>query len=299
MDNNHHQVWHFDDLQPTPEEAWDSLRNFLSLGHEDIEAMVQTVEPLFAHGPEVVANTYDYLQQNEETAVILGWEDEPDPKHLAERRRFFTIWMARLLGFDLSHDLARYLFRAGQKHAGHGPRQVHVPERYVTGSISLINSAFAKILHEEMGGDPVVAPALAGWNKMLTLHLHLMLLGYQVAREWDRGEFAVPLQLYGKMRALANRPVLQMTVPESATLDLVMHRFFEYFPESRPMICDIVWKDQMRDDSSGRPWLTVRPGYQVRPDWRVLVNGRNARYEDGLQTVIRPGDTVSIFPPGR
>ncbi|NLF63267.1 MAG: MoaD/ThiS family protein, partial [Chloroflexi bacterium] len=120
-----------------------------------------------------------------------------------------------------------------------------------------------------------------------------------VAREWDRGEFAVPLQLYGKMRALANRPVLQMTVPESATLDLVMHRFFEYFPESRPMICDIVWKDQMRDDSSGRPWLTVRPGYQVRPDWRVLVNGRNARYEDGLQTVIRPGDTVSIFPPGR
>ncbi|NLF66186.1 MAG: hypothetical protein GX579_16470, partial [Chloroflexi bacterium] len=221
MDNNHHQVWHFDDLQPTPEEAWDSLRNFLSLGHEDIEAMVQTVEPLFAHGPEVVANTYDYLQQNEETAVILGWEDEPDPKHLAERRRFFTIWMARLLGFDLSHDLARYLFRAGQKHAGHGPRQVHVPERYVTGSISLINSAFARILHEEMGGDLVVAPALAGWNKMLTLHLHLMLLGYQVAREWDRGEFAVPLQLYGKMRALANRPVLQMTVPESATLDLV------------------------------------------------------------------------------
>jgi molybdopterin converting factor small subunit len=291
--------WHFENLQPTPEEAWDSLRAFLSLGRDDIEAMVQTVEPLFSHGTEVVANTYDYLQQNDETAAILGWEGEADPKHLAERRRFFTIWLARLLGLDFSHDFARYLFRAGRKHAGHGPRRVHVPERYVTGSISLINSAFARILHDEMGGDSVVAPALAGWNKALTLHLHLMLLGYQVAREWDRGDFAVPLQLYGKMRALAQGPALRMTVPPSATLDLVMHRFFEYFPESRPMVCDVTWKEQERDDSSGRPWLTVRASYVVRPDWRVLVNGRNARYENGLQTALQPGDTVSIFPPGR
>jgi molybdopterin converting factor small subunit len=150
-----------------------------------------------------------------------------------------------------------------------------------------------------MSGSPVVAPALAGWNKVLTLHLHLMLLGYQVAREWDRGDFAVPLQLYGKMRELAHGPVLQMTLPESATLDLVMHRFFDYFPQSRAMVCEVVWNENVREDGSGRPWLTVRPGYQVRPDWRVLVNGRNARYTDGLQTALRPGDTVSIFPPGR
>jgi molybdopterin converting factor small subunit len=65
------------------------------------------------------------------------------------------------------------------------------------------------------------------------------------------------------------------------------------------MVCDVVWKEQERDDSSGRPWLNVRPGYLVRPDWRVLVNGRNARFEGGLQTAIHPGDTVSIFPPGR
>jgi molybdopterin converting factor small subunit len=291
--------WHFIDLHPTPESAWDSMRSFLSIGRDDIEAMVATVEPLFRNGPDLIAGTYDYLQHNEETAAILGWEGEADPQHLAERRRFFTIWLARLLGFDLSHDFARYLFRAGQKHAGHGPRKVHVPERYVTGSISLINSAFARILHEEMGGDPVVAPALAGWNKLLTLHLHLMLLGYQVAREWDEGDFPLPLQLFGKMRQLAPQPTLHMAVPTSSTLSLVMHRFFNYFPQTRTMICDVAWNEQERDDSSGRPWLTVRPSYQVRPDWRILVNGRNARYEAGLETAVRPGDTISIFPPGR
>lgn len=29
-----------------------------------------------------------------------------DPTHLAERRRFFTVWLARLLGMDFSNDLA-------------------------------------------------------------------------------------------------------------------------------------------------------------------------------------------------
>ena len=45
------------------------------------------------------------------------------------------------------------LFRAGQLHAAHGPRQAHVPEVYVTGAISLVNAAFARFLHEEMPGD--------------------------------------------------------------------------------------------------------------------------------------------------
>lgn len=296
---SHDNGWSFRDLHPTPESAWDSMRAFLAIGPADITAMVATVEPLFRHGPQLVADTYDYLQQHQETAAILGWEGEADPQHLAERRRFFTIWLARLLGFDLSHDFAAYLFRAGQKHAGHGPRKVHVPEQYVTGSISLINSAFARVLHEEMGGDPVVAPALAGWNKLLTLHLHLMLLGYQVAREWDDGDFPLPLQLFGKMRNLAPAPTLQMAVPSSSTLNLVMNRFFNYFPQTRSMVCDVTWTEQERDDSAGRPWLTVRPSYQVRPDWRILVNGRNARYEGGLQTAVKPGDTISIFPPGR
>ncbi|MEZ4611776.1 MAG: hypothetical protein R2838_16305 [Caldilineaceae bacterium] len=49
---------------------------------------------------------YDYLLHQPETAAILGWEKGADPAHLAERRRFFTIWLARLLGMDFSDDLA-------------------------------------------------------------------------------------------------------------------------------------------------------------------------------------------------
>ena len=117
--------WELRHLHPTPAEEWDRLRGFLALGPADIQAMLTTVEPLFRRGHELVVDNYAYLQQNPETAAILGWESGADPQHLAERRRFFTVWLARTLGMDFSHDFAGYLFRAGQIHAGHGPRHIN------------------------------------------------------------------------------------------------------------------------------------------------------------------------------
>src|SRR5512139_2516861 len=117
--------WVLNRLDPTPEDEWDRLREFLSLGNEDIQSMLATVEVLFKRGIELVIGNYEYLLKNHETAAILGWEQGADPEHLAERRRFFTVWLARTLGMDLSHDFALYLFRAGQYHAGHGKRHIH------------------------------------------------------------------------------------------------------------------------------------------------------------------------------
>lgn len=174
-------TWTLHDLQPTPEEEWDRLRNFLNLTKSDVNAMLTTVEVLFRRGPELVVGNYDYLLSHHETAAILGWDSGADEAHLAERRRFFTVWLARTLGMDLGHDFARYLFRAGQIHAAHGPRRVHVPERYVTGAVSLVQATFARFLGKEMARHPQVPAALAGWNKVLTLHLHMMLQGYHAA----------------------------------------------------------------------------------------------------------------------
>ncbi|NJN97265.1 MAG: hypothetical protein HC875_25860, partial [Anaerolineales bacterium] len=146
-------AWELSGLSPTPTEEWQRMRSFLELGQADLTAMVETVEPLFKRGHELVVGNYDYLLKHHDTAVILGWEQGADPAHLAERRRFFTVWLSRTLGLDLSDDFARYLFRAGQIHAGHGPRQTHVPELYVTGAISLVNATFARFLAEECRGQ--------------------------------------------------------------------------------------------------------------------------------------------------
>ncbi len=293
------EEWKLTNLSPTPEEEWDRLQGFLNLNQADVEAMLATIEPLFRRGTELVVGTYDYLLDNHDTAVILGWEKGANPEHLAERRRFFTVWLARTLGMDFSHEFARYLFRAGQIHAAHGPRQIHVPEIYITGSISLVNATFARFLSEEMPGNPVIPAALAGWNKVLSLHLHMMLLGYQVARTWDSGDFDVELSFFGRVRRYTGKETMTMRLPDGSHIDTLLTRFFNYFPHIRDDVFDIEWLDEERLDERGTPWMVVEKSFRARGGWRVLVNGRNINYTNGLNQPIHPGDTVSFFPPGR
>ena len=292
-------VWKLSNLEPTPEEEWDRLQKFLDLNREDFDAMLATVEPLFRRGHELVVGTYDYLLANHETAVILGWESGVDESHLAERRRFFTVWLARTLGLDFSHDFARYLFRAGQIHAAHGPRHIHVPDVFVTGSISLMHAGFARILTEEIPGYEGVAAALTAWNKVLTLHLHMMLLGYRAAREWDAGEFVVQLAFYGRMRTITNRTAMSLNLEAGSSMETVLHKFFNYFPLARQQVFDLAWEAGERLDARNTPWMTVEKRYQVKKGWRVLRNGRDIIYEGGLQQPLTPNDTIAFFPPGR
>ncbi len=291
--------WHLNSLAAPPEDEWRRMRAFLGLSHQEIQAMLATVEALFKRGHELVVGNYDYLLQNPDTAAILGWEQGADPKHLSERRRFFTVWLARMLGMDFSDDLARYLFRAGQYHAGHGPRQIHVPPIYITGAASLVNATFARFLSEEMAGDPVVPTALAGWNKVMTMHLHMMQLGYQVALDLQTGEVAVPVNLFGKMRTLTGRHALTIHLREGAAMSSALRKFFNYFPATRQDVFDLAWADGERADATGTPWFEARPVYRVKPMWRVLLNGKDLSFIGGPDVPVHTGDEISVFPPGR
>lgn len=292
-------TWTLDDLAPTPAEEWDQLRDFLALTPAERQGMLATVEPLFRRGHELVVANYDYLLSRHDTAAILGWDKGADPEHLAERRRFFTVWLARALGMDTSHDFAHYLFRAGQIHAAHGPRQIHVPERYVTGAISLVNATFARFLNEEMPGHPQTPAALAGWNKILTLHLHMMLQGYQTARAWDKGDLEAEIALFGKMRTLTGRDKRPISFSAGDDVADLLVKFFNYYPQTRPEIFEIDWQEGERVDETGTPWLTVDKSYRVKRGWRVLRNGRHLAYSGGPTQPVAAGDVLSIFPPGR
>ncbi len=291
--------WQIEGLDPTPEEEWHRLREFLGLSHDDIRAMLETVEPLFRRGPELVVGNYDYLLHHHETAAILGWERGVDEEHLEERRRFFTVWLARTLGMDLSEEFARYLFRAGQLHAGHGPRETHVPELYVTGAISLVNATFARFLSEEMPGAAVVPAALAGWNKVLTMHLHMMLLGYRAARALDSGDFVVTVSMFGRLRDVTGKRQMMMHLPDGARMSTALQKFFNYFPQARTEVFNLSWKGGERLDASGTPWFVAEKVYQVKPMWRVLLNGKDISYIGGPEITVSPRDEISIFPPGR
>ena len=291
--------WSVGKLDPLPEEEWQRMRTFLGLSPADVEAMLATVEPLFRRGHELVVGTYDYLLSNSETAAILGWEGGADAAHLSERRRFFTVWLARLLGMDFSSELAHYLFRAGKVHAAHGPRQTHVPPIYVTGSISLVNATFARFLMEEMPGNPIVPAALAGWNKVLTLHLHLMQMGYSAAMAVDTGAFAVEFSMFGRMRTLTGTTRKSIHVSDRADVGSAMRKFMNYFPAARADVLELEWQPGEQVDAHGTPWFTAVRSWMVKPMWRVLLNGKDVSWLGGATVPLTRGDEIHIFPPGR
>jgi hypothetical protein len=204
-----------------------------------------------------------------------------------------------VIGLDLSDDLARYLFRAGKFHAAHGPRRIHVPPVYVTGSISLVHATFARFLSEEMPGEPSVPAALAGWNKLLAAHLHLMQMGYSAAQALDEGDYPVHVALFGKMRTITGLQELNLHLTHGAQVRHALHKLFNYLPDAQAEVFDVEWQGSEVVDHTGTPWFRPEKVLAIKPMWRVLLDGKDISYLDGAATPVRAGAELHVFPPGR
>lgn len=290
------QTLELHNLAADPADEWQRLLKFVNLTRADWSVMAESVETLLTRAPELVIGTYDYLLSVPETAAILGWEQGADEAHLAERRRFFAVWIARTLGMDTSDEFAHYLFRAGKFHAGHGPRQIHTPPAYIIGSIGLVNAAFSQYMQEANLPANVVAGASAGWNKYLMVQLHLMQLGYDVARELDSGDVSIEVTLFGRLRDMAGRQTMQVHVTKDATAQSLLHKFFSYYPKVRADALDVAWHSEEELNSL---WLVPYPIYTPKKGWRMLINGHNLAFNGGFDTHLQAHDKISIFPPGR
>ena len=281
---------------PTPAETWEMMIRFSGPNSQELAAMRQTVDVIFQHGYELVVGTYEHLQRTPETAEILGWEHGFDEKHLAERRRFFTIWLARTISMDFGTDFANYLFHAGQVHGTHGPRQVHTPSMWVTGSIGLVLSKFSDFIRTEHNDVNIVAPALAGWNKYLLLQLNQMNTGYDTAVELDRGQHTVEIKAYAMVRVDWGRETINTSYYPGQTVADVLRKVLNYSSGLRNVMFDKNWEAKDREQDL---WMTVSPVYTLRPGWRVQHNGKNLQFHGGFQTVLESRDTLELVSPGR
>jgi molybdopterin converting factor small subunit len=143
----------------------------------------------------------------------------------------------------------------------------------------------------------VVAPAMAGWNKYLSVQLQLMLLGYQVARDFDRGDIVIPIALFGRLRRIVGTRLITAHTKDGGPVEDVLRKFFDYYPLARAEALQLIWHSHEKPDSA---WVDVFPTYAPRPGgWRVLLNGRDLAFAGGFTTQVRAEDRISIFPPGR
>ncbi|NOX60610.1 MAG: hypothetical protein GXP42_01475 [Chloroflexi bacterium] len=287
-------------LRPDPIHTWRRLREFLQLDEHAVVQMRHTSEVLLENAAPFVVAAYDYLAQFDETAAVLGWEQEMDEEHLRERRQFFSTWMARTIGVDFSDEFAEYLFHAGRLHAGHGPRQIHTPDLWVMGAMGLVQAYFAERIIQA-GFDPeLTAGAIGAWNKYLMLQTRQMNEGYKVALALDEGPQTVEVKLYGRLRTLIGREQQTVHVHADSTVADALRKFFDYYPTLRKELFQVRWRTPQNGHDA--TWATdFETVYVPRsgPYWRILLNGRDLSYDGGFDAMLQPGDVIALFPPGR
>jgi molybdopterin converting factor small subunit len=135
-----------------------------------------------------------------------------------------------------------------------------------------------------------------GGQSFFSVQLHLMLLGYRVARDFDQGQFPIKVSVYGRLRPLVGKAVVEPQAGEDAKVSTILTKFFNYHPKTRSEALERTWQSSEKSDSL---WLDVHPVYVLRKGWRILLNGRDVEYDGGFDKILEPGNKIAIFPPGR
>ena len=82
---------------------------------------------------------------------------------------------------------------------------------------------------------------------------------------------------YATLRQIVGQKTVEIDVPEGATVGLLIDEILHQYPQLRNELLD----------EQGRLYGHVH----------VLVNGRDSQFLDNaLDTVIEPGDSISVFP---
>ena len=85
------------------------------------------------------------------------------------------------------------------------------------------------------------------------------------------------IKVYATLRPIIGEPNVELNSVSEITVEEMLNILCEQYPDLRPELY------KGRDD--------------LHPAIHILVNGRDMRYINGMQTVIKSSDDVRIFPP--
>ena len=156
------------------------LMAFVGLGESDVDAIRRSASLVLAHETDLTSALYDHFLAFPDSArFFLGEDGTPDLPRLERRKHSLGRWLRETAEVATTQDFSYYLLAIGLSHShrAHGPGGV-VPARLMVGAISLAQSALAGIFAAEMPDARAALEASVAWNKLLLVHLNVLLLGY-------------------------------------------------------------------------------------------------------------------------
>ena len=155
------------------------LMAFVGLGDDDVAVIRRSAPLVLARERELTTALYDHFMKFPDSArFFLGEDGQPDLPRLERRKHSLARWLRETAEVAAGQDFSYYLLAVGLSHShrAHGPGGV-VPARLMVGAMSLAQSALAALFAAEMPAHEALA-ASAAWNKLLLVHLNVLLLGY-------------------------------------------------------------------------------------------------------------------------
>jgi hypothetical protein len=156
------------------------LMEFVGLTEADLELIRRSAPALLRHEGAITESLYEHFLKFPAAARFFLLPDgSPDQPRLERRKHSLGRWLRDTAEAALTHDFVYSLLATGLSHShrtfGPGGK---VPPHLMVGTMSLAQSVFARILREEIGDLSEAYAASGAWNKLLLIHLNVLLVGY-------------------------------------------------------------------------------------------------------------------------
>ena len=170
------------------------LAEFVGLGEADTAIIRASAPAVLKHEVALTSALYDHFLRFPATArFFLGPDGAPDRTRIERRKHSLARWLKETAEAALTHDFAYYLLSIGLSHShrDYGPGG-KIPPQFMVAAMSLTQTALAGIFREELGDPERALAAAVAWNKLLLLHLNVLLIGYLLPRSTTPQEPAGP-----------------------------------------------------------------------------------------------------------
>jgi hypothetical protein len=156
------------------------LIDFVGFTDADIEVIRRSAPALLKHESAITDALYEhFLKYPAAARFFLLPDGTPDRPRLQRRKHSLGRWLRETAEAAMTHDFLYYLLAVGLSHShrSFGPGG-KIPPHLMVGAMSLAQSALARIFQQELGDLSEAFEASMAWNKLLLIHLNVLLIGY-------------------------------------------------------------------------------------------------------------------------
>jgi hypothetical protein len=156
------------------------LLAFVEFGEADADLIRRTAPLVLKHEGALTNALYEHFLKFPATARFFLKDDgTPDTQRLTRRKHSLARWLRETAEAAMTHDFVYYLLSVSLSHSHrqYGPGG-KIPPQFMVGAMSLTQTALGRIFQQDLDDLQEAFEATLVWNKLLLVHLNVLLLGY-------------------------------------------------------------------------------------------------------------------------